>query len=158
MENCWLAKAGERVMLPFLRREIPELMEINFPLEWIFHRSVVVSVAVESAAHGREIMERLWRSRWLRGARLLILVDRETDPHDLSDVAWKLMNRVDWQRGLFVVPPEPVDARRMDWLPAGAGRLGIDATRCCAGSGSRTLRQDDAIVRKVTERWNEYGL
>jgi 4-hydroxy-3-polyprenylbenzoate decarboxylase len=158
MEDCWLAKAGERVMLPFLRREVPELAELNFPLEWIFHRAAVVSAGVENAAHGRDIMERLWRSRWLSGARLIILVDRETDPRDLSDVAWKLMNRVDWQRDLVVVPPDPADARRMEWLPAGAGRMGIDATRCCAGSGSRTLRQDDAIVRMVTERWNEYGL
>ncbi len=158
MEDCWLAKAGERVMLPFLRREMPELAELNFPLEWIFHRSAIISAAVEHADHGREIMACLWKSRWLSGARLLILVDRDTDPQDLAGVAWKLMNRVDWQRDLVVVPPDAADARRQAWLPGGAGRMGIDLTRCGDGSGRCALRQDDTIVRMVNERWNEYGL
>jgi 4-hydroxy-3-polyprenylbenzoate decarboxylase len=155
MEDCWLAKAGERVMLPFLRREIPELVEINFPLEWIFHRAAVVSAAVTGREQARDVLERLWGSRWLRGARLIVLVDRDTDPRDLSGVTWKLMNRVDWRRDLIYDGPTPADTARMGWLPCGGGRLGVDVS---SGAGTPEVVMDEAVVRQVSGRWSEYGL
>ena len=44
MEDCYMAKATERIFLPFLRLQIPELVDLNLPLEGVFHNCAIVSI------------------------------------------------------------------------------------------------------------------
>lgn len=44
MEDCFLAKATERIFLPLLQQTLPEIRDINFPLEGVFHDCVMVSI------------------------------------------------------------------------------------------------------------------
>ena len=100
MEDCYMAKAAERLMLPFTRLELPEVVEINLPLEGIFHGTAVVAIDKRHPGQGREVMAALWARGWLAGARLLVVVDGDVDVHDLSRTFWKVMNSVDWRRDL----------------------------------------------------------
>ncbi len=36
MEDCYMAKATERIFLPFLQVSLPEIIDINLPLEGVF--------------------------------------------------------------------------------------------------------------------------
>ena len=44
MEDCYLAKATERIFLPFLQMQIPEIIDINLPLEGVFHNCAMISI------------------------------------------------------------------------------------------------------------------
>lgn len=151
-EDCFMAKASERLFLPLLRRRWPAIVDINLPLEWIFHGGAIVSV--RDAGEGvRRLVEEIWASGMLGAARLVVVVDDDTDVRDLSRVAWRVMNMVDWRSDLFVAegrgtPPLP-------WLGA---RLGIDATRKERfRSVAPELGMDEATKRLIEERWREYG-
>jgi 4-hydroxy-3-polyprenylbenzoate decarboxylase len=162
MEDCWLAKAAERLMLPFIRRELPEIVDINFPLEWIFHSCAVVAIAKASAGHGREVLRLLRESRWLRHARLLVIVDADLNVQDLSRVAWKALNNVDWQRDLLSVEGPNPKIHADSPFPVCTSLLGIDATRKWPGERDgrpwpREITMDDAVVKLVDARWKEYG-
>lgn len=160
MEDCYMAKATERLMLPFTRLELPEIVAINLPLEGIFHGAAVVSIDKRSPGQARKVMEALWDKGWLSTARLLAVVDADVDAHDLSRAFWKVLNNVDWQRDL-VIAGLPGGGADRGALPFG-GRLGIDATRKLAGEGltgewPREIAMDGAVRQLVEKRWREYG-
>jgi 4-hydroxy-3-polyprenylbenzoate decarboxylase len=146
MEDCWLARAAERLLLALLRIDHSEIAEISQPLAGIFHGATVVAMQKIAAGQGRELLAALRQSPWLGKARLLVLVDAEQDPADYDGVYWRLLNNVDWQRDIVI----------------DNGRLWIDASRKLsaelAGQPQREpVRQSGEIVRLVEQRWAEYG-
>jgi 4-hydroxy-3-polyprenylbenzoate decarboxylase len=60
MEDCWMAKAWERLLLAFLKKLVPAVADIHFPLEWVFHQSAMISLEKPNPAMVREIAARLW--------------------------------------------------------------------------------------------------
>jgi len=161
MEDCHLARAAWQFLLPLLQTEVPEVVDIYFPPEWIFHASGIVSVRTAAPGAGREIIGRLWENEWLRSARLLAVVDADQDVRDLSGVAWRLINYADWQRDLQV-STFPGSQGGSDGFPWGGSRLAIDATRKKVTASDHPwpeeVRGDAAVKRLVDARWKEYGL
>jgi 4-hydroxy-3-polyprenylbenzoate decarboxylase len=137
MENCWLAKANERLLLPLLRIDFPEIVDLNFPLETAFHGCALLSVRA-AAAGGRQLLRALWQSRYFRSSRLLVLLGEEVDVQEPAQAYWQVVNRVDPQRDVIVE----------------AGRIGIDATRLGPGGRVETAAE---TKRLVARRWREYG-
>jgi 4-hydroxy-3-polyprenylbenzoate decarboxylase len=151
MEDCWLAKAAERLLLPLLRRELPEIVDIHMPLEGIFHGCAIMAMKKEGSGHPRRVLDALWRRGWLRDARLLLLVDAEIGVADLSLVTWKVVNNVVWSRDLHIVAGRTT----------GHGeRAGIDATgkRPVAHPSASEMAASPAIAQLIASRWREYGL
>ena len=153
-----MGKAMERLMLPLLRRLLPEIVEINLPLESIFHGAAVVSLRKTRAGQGREVIQQLWERGWLSSSRLLIVVDADVDPHDLSLAGWWTLNHADWQQDLVIAGEQA--AGRSAYGDFG-GRLGIDATRKTpserAGRPAEEVAPDRSVQETVTRRWREYG-
>lgn len=137
-ENFWLGKASERLLLPLLRLEVPEVAELHFLPEGIFHGAALL--AVEGSADGRDLLARLWQSSLLRRSRLLVLFDAGDDLQDGSRALWRLLNQADPQRDLLPAP----------------GRLGIDARRRRLPGGRVAVAADTREL--VRRRWADYGI
>jgi 4-hydroxy-3-polyprenylbenzoate decarboxylase len=160
MEDCHMAKAAERLMLPFTRLELPEVVDINLPPGGIFHGAAIVSIEKRVPGQGRRVMERLWAKGWLSASRLLVMVDEDVDVRDFSRVFWKVLNSADWTRDLAVTDITGGTDGPEDRLPFG-GRLGIDATRKLPEEGvaawPREVAMDAGVRELVAGRWREYG-
>jgi 4-hydroxy-3-polyprenylbenzoate decarboxylase len=151
MEDCYMAKATERVLLPMIRLELPEITDINLPLVGIFHGCAMVALDKSHPGHPREVIEALWSRGWFADSRLLVVVDADMDVHDLSLIAWKIVNIVDWRKDLVV------SAADRETVPL--GRLALDATRKVNEAEDRREIGRDPDVRDLVERrWREYGL
>jgi 4-hydroxy-3-polyprenylbenzoate decarboxylase len=137
MEDCWLAKASERLFLPLLRLDFPEIADIHLPLETIFHGCALM--AVQKGTPGRELLRRLWREGFLKSSRLLVLLDEEVDIRDLSAAWWHAVNRVDPSRDVII----------------DGARIGIDATALDPGP---LVGPDEATRELIARRWGEYGI
>jgi 4-hydroxy-3-polyprenylbenzoate decarboxylase len=162
MEDCRLAKAAERLILPFIRLELPEIVDINLPIQWIFNNSAVVSINKARPGHACEVIRNLRIGGWLRNARVLVIVDSDIDVQDLSLVAWRVVNLVDWQRDLVIGGPADELVIAETALPGSDTFLGIDATRKWPEERSgrqwpREIEMDEAVKRLVDMRWHEYG-
>lgn len=60
MEDCYIAKATERIFLPLIQKQIPEIVDMNLPVEGVFHNIAIVSVDKRYPGHARRVMYALW--------------------------------------------------------------------------------------------------
>ncbi len=142
MEDCWMAQAWERLLLAFLKRIEPSVTDINFPFEWVFHQSAIISLENPQPGMVRNISTRLWALPWFAAARVLLFVTADGEKNGLAQGAWKAVNVT-----------EAGDDIMHD---SATGRIAIDAT------GSRMHREEvktsSGCAALVSQRWKEYGL
>lgn len=162
MEDCYMGKATERIFLPLLKIQHPEIIDINFPLEGVFHNCAIVSIKKRYPGHAKKIMYSLWGMGQMMYTKLIIVVDENISPQDISTVAWKVFNNVDPKRDI-VFTEGPLDALDHASNLAHYGyRMGIDATKKYPNEGHTRewpddIEMPDYIREMVTRRWKEYG-
>lgn len=163
MEDCYLGKATERIFLPLLKIQCPEIIDMNFPLEGVFHNCVIVSIKKRYPGHAKKVMHSLWGMGQAMYTKLIIVVDEQVDPHDISTVMWKVFNNIDAARDVVIVDG-PLDALdHASPLPHYGHKMGIDATKKWASEGHlrewpNDIEMSEVIKEKVSRRWEEYGL
>ena len=54
MEDCYLGKATERIFLPLVKSQLPEIVDMNLPVEGIFHNLAFVSIKKRYPDAGQE--------------------------------------------------------------------------------------------------------
>ncbi|WP_028842267.1 menaquinone biosynthesis decarboxylase [Thermodesulfovibrio yellowstonii] len=162
MEDCYMGKATERIFLPLLRMQFPEIRDMNLPMEGVFHNAAIISIKKQYPGHGKKIIHGLWGMGQMMFSKLIIIVDDDVDVQDLSTTAWKVLNNVDWRRDI-IISEGPVD--ELDHsasFPRFGGKMGIDATRKTREEGMmrdwpEEITQAEEIKQLVTKRWHEYG-
>lgn len=163
MEDCFIGKATERIFLPLVKIQLPEIVEMNFPLEGVFHNCVIVSIKKRYPLHAKKVMHALWGMGQMMYTKMIIIVDESVDPHDLSTVAWKVFNNIDAARDVVIVDG-PLDALDHASPTAHYGhKMGIDATKKWSTEGHTRewpadIAMDEATKKMVDKRWHEYGI
>lgn len=128
MEDCYMAKATERIFLPMLRMIIPELVDINLPLEGVFHNCAIVSVRTNYPGAAAKTMNSIWGMGQMMYTKLIVVVDATVDVQDIKQVRDAILAHVDADTNL-IISEGPLDALDHSSNEALYGnRLGIDAT------------------------------
>ncbi len=95
MEDCYLAKATERLFLPLLQGAFPEIKDYWLPWEGVFHNIVVVSIDKQYPLHAQKVMSGLWGQGQMSFCKAIVVVDQDVDPKDPKQVMAQLLNRLD---------------------------------------------------------------
>jgi len=162
-EDVYLGKASERIFLPMIRKTLPEIVDMHFPAEGIFHNIVLVSIDKRYPGHARKIMNAVWGMGQMMFTKFVVVVDEHVDVHDYSEVTWRVFNNVDPERDTVIMRgPLDVLDHSSPFARYGA-KMGIDATKTWPDEGHgrewpEELAMDPAVVRRVDERWREFGL
>jgi len=163
MEDCYMAKATERIFLPMIKFILPELKDINLPMEGVFHNCALVSIEKKYSGQAKKVINALWGMMQMASTKCIAVFDDDIDLSDYSTVVWKLLNNVDPERDL-VISNGPLDAldHSAPYQNFG-GKIGIDATRKTREEGMgrewpEEIKMSDDIVELVNKRWKEYGL
>jgi 4-hydroxy-3-polyprenylbenzoate decarboxylase len=163
MEDAYLGKATERLFLPLLRLVQPEIVDMDLPIEGVFHDCAIISIRKTYPGQARKIMSAVWGMGQMMFTKFVVVVDEHVDVHDYSEVTWRVFNNVDPRRDCLVVdgPLDVLD--HSSPLARFGAKMGIDATKTWPEEGHGRewpdeLTQDASVVRRVTERWAEFGL
>ena len=89
-EDAWLGKATERLFLPLLQMTFPEIVDMNLPIEGVFHNLCIVSIKKEYPHHARKICHSLWGMGQMMFAKCIVVVDDDVNVQDVREVAWRL--------------------------------------------------------------------
>jgi 4-hydroxy-3-polyprenylbenzoate decarboxylase len=95
MEDCYLAKATERLCLPLLQTVMPEVIDYWLPWEGVFHNIVIVSIDKEYPGHAQKIMSGLWGQGQMSFCKMIAVVDRDVRPKDTHTLIDLLLNQLD---------------------------------------------------------------
>ena len=163
MEDAWMGKAVERIFLPMMRLTIPELVDINLPVEGVFHNLMIVSIRKSYPGQARKVMNAIWSLGQAMFTKVIVVVDEDVNVQDLREVVLKALNHIDPERDLqFTLGP--VDSLdHASRLPDYGSKMGIDATRKWASEGfSRPwpdeIVMDDTTKMIVDKKWIELGI
>jgi 4-hydroxy-3-polyprenylbenzoate decarboxylase len=164
MEDAWLGKATERIFLPILQAMLPEVVDMNLPVEGGFHNLAIVSIRKSYPGQAKKVMNALWGlGHMMMLTRVLIVVDADVDVQDARAVAWFVLNNLAPERDVVTMPGPVDDLDHGSYSVAYGTKIGIDATRKDASEGYTRewppdMIMDDATRSLVSERWKAYGL
>ncbi len=128
MEDCYMAKATERIFLPILKMQIPELIDLNLPIEGVFHNCAIVSIHNKYPGCSRKVMNAIWGMGQMMYTKLIVVVDETVNVQNLGQVLEAVLNHVDGEKDFFF-SEGPLDALDHSSNEALYGtRVGIDAT------------------------------
>jgi 4-hydroxy-3-polyprenylbenzoate decarboxylase len=159
MEDFYLGMASERIFLPVIRKTVPEIVDMHFPAEGIFHNLVILSIDKRYPGHARKIMHACWGLGQLMFSKTIVVVDKDVNVHDLREVAWIVGTHMDPVRDVQMTKGPVDDLDDAAELPAYGGKMGIDATRKWASEGyTRTwpsrIETTEAAGRRAAEIWS----
>lgn len=163
MEDCYLAKATERLFLPLLQAVLPEIKDYWLPWEGVFHNITVVALEKEYPGHARKVMSALWGQGQMSFCKALVMVDAALDLHRPRKILETVLNTVDLERDLYITEGvlDVLDHSAPE--PLFGGKVGLDATARLASEPQRPHRSrpsswptDEQILRdvqRVSERF-----
>jgi 4-hydroxy-3-polyprenylbenzoate decarboxylase len=151
MEDGWMGKAVERIFLPLMKLTIPELVDINLPIEGVFHNLMIVSIRKSYPGQARKVMNAIWSLGQAMFTKCILVVDEDVNVQDLGEVTLKVLNHIDPERDIqFTLGP--VDSLdHASRLPNYGSKMGIDATRKWASEGFSRPWPDEILMDAKTK-------
>ncbi|MBI3679038.1 MAG: menaquinone biosynthesis decarboxylase [Acidobacteria bacterium] len=163
MEDFYMGKAIERIFLPLMRLQLPEVRDISMPAEGIFHNLILVSIRKSYPGQARKVMHAIWGLGQAMFSKCIVVVDEDVDVQNVREVAWKALNNIDPERDIqFVLGPiDSLD--HSSRLPNFGSKMGLDATRKWPEEGFTrpwpgVIRMTSEVERRVDELWKKAGL
>ncbi|HZK43681.1 MAG TPA: menaquinone biosynthesis decarboxylase [Syntrophomonadaceae bacterium] len=161
-EDCYMAYATERIFLPLIQFQLPEVVDLHLPQEGVFHNCVIVSIKKSFPGHAHKIMTSLWGMGQMMFSKFVVVVDEDVDVQNVSEVMWKVFNNVDPRRDTMIVdgPLEVLDHSAP--MPLFGSKMGFDATKKWKSEGHprewpNEIVMSQEVKKMVDEKWNEYG-
>ncbi len=163
MEDCFLGKATERIFLPLVKSQLPEIVDMNLPVEGIFHNLAFVSIRKRYPMHAQKVINALWGLGQMMLTKVIVVFDEDVDVQNLSEVLWRLGSNIDPRRDI-TFSQGPVDV--LDHAAPQAlygSKMGIDATKKIAGENHHREWPEDIImspevVEKIDGIWGKLGI
>ena len=100
-EDFYLGKATERIFLPLMRTQLPEIIDMNMPAEGVFHNLVIISIEKRFPMQARRLMSALWGMGQMSFVKTIVVFDHTVDIQDTSTLLDKLFNQIDFTHDLF---------------------------------------------------------
>jgi 4-hydroxy-3-polyprenylbenzoate decarboxylase len=163
MEDFYMGKAIERIFLPLMRLQLPEIRDVCMPAEGIFHNLILVAIRKSYPGQARKVMHAIWGLGQAMFSKCIVVVDEDVDVQNVSEVAWKALNNIDPERDIqFVMGP--VDSLdHSSRLPNYGSKMGVDATKKWPGEGFTrpwpdVIKMSDDVRLRVDQLWKKAGL
>lgn len=162
-EDFFMGHAIERIFLPVMKMQYPEIVDVAMPAEGIFQNLMIVAIRKSYPGHARKIMNAIWSLGQAMFTKVIVVVDHDVDIQNPREVVWKTLCAIDPQRDIeFVLGP--VDTlEHASRLQDFGSKMGIDATRKWQSEGFARpwpdeIRMDAATKSRVDALWQSLGL
>ena len=163
MEDGWLGKATERLFLPLLRLTLPEVADLNLPIEGIFHNIALISIRKRYPGHAFKVMHALWGLGQAMFTKMIFVFDHEVNVQDVKECLWRLGNNIDPERDMCLVRG-PIDVLDHSSRAMGFGsKIGFDCTRKLPAEGfdrewPDVIEMSPEIKTRVDKLWSTLGI
>ena len=154
MEDCYLAKATERMFLPLLQTAFPEIIDYWLPWEGVFHNIVVVSIDKEFAGHAQKVMHGLWGQGQMSFCKAILIVDRDVDLKNPQAIMQRLLDKFDCSADITLTRGVLDVLDHSSATPNFGSKIGIDLTARFPGEPPRHPSADPRHDRLFEDQLN----
>ena len=135
-EDAWLGKATERIFLaPIKMTMVPEIIDMEMPVEGVFHNLVITKINKEYAGQGQKVMNAMWGAGQMMFNKILVLTG---SPDTLKKDDVKLSDYKSLAKEVFSNMNPATDIYfsqgPMDVLDHSCSKLGFGGKMCLDGT------------------------
>jgi len=128
-EDAWLGKATERIFLaPMKMTMVPEIVDMDMPVEGVFHNLVIAQIKKEYAGQGQKVMNAMWGAGQMMFNKILVIADEGVKISAYEDLAKYVF------RNLNPVTDVYFSQGPMDVLDHSCSKLGFGGKMCIDGT------------------------
>ncbi len=102
-EDFYMGHAVERIFLPVMKMQYPEIVDVAMPAEGIFHNLMIVAIRKSYPGHARKIMNAIWSLGQAMFTKVVVVVDHDVNVQDFREVVWKALCAIDPERDVQFV-------------------------------------------------------
>jgi 4-hydroxy-3-polyprenylbenzoate decarboxylase len=142
-EDAWLGKATERIFLaPIKMTLIPEILDMDMPVEGVFHNLVIAKIQKDYAGQGQKVMNAMWGAGQMMFNKILVLTSANPneEPFKINDYL-KLAQVV--FKNLNPATDIYFSQGPMDVLDHSCSKLGFGGKMCIDGTSKYEEEMDD---------------
>lgn len=162
-EDKYLGWATERIFLPLIKFNLPEVVDYHLPAEGVFHNFCFVSIRKRFPGHAYKVAYALLGLGLMSLEKHVIVFDDWVNVHDLGEVLWAWGNNVDPARDVQILKG-PIDVLDHATNEVGfGGKMIVDATTKWKEEGYRrewpeVVRMEEGVKRKIDQIWERLGI
>ena len=146
-EDAWLGKATERIFLaPIKMTMVPEIVDMDMPVEGVFHNLVITQIRKEYAGQGQKVMNAMWGAGQMMFNKILVLADEGVKIQDYESLAKYIFENLDPQSDIYF------SQGPMDVLDHSCSKLGFGGKMCIDGT-----RKFDEEIRDHRQSASTYA-
>jgi 4-hydroxy-3-polyprenylbenzoate decarboxylase len=128
-EDAWLGKATERIFLaPIKMTVVPEIVNMDMPIEGVFHNLATVQIKKEYAGQGQKVMNAMWGAGQMMFNKILVLADEGTSISDYEKLAKYVFANLNPATDIYF------SQGPMDVLDHSCSKLGFGGKMCIDGT------------------------
>ncbi len=160
-EDAWLGKATERIFLaPIKMTMVPEIMDMDMPVEGVFHNLVITKIKKEYAGQGQKVMNAMWGAGQMMFNKILVLADEGVQIQDYEALSRYVFKNLNPATDIYF------STGPMDVLDHSCSKLGFGGKMCIDGTSKFEEERDDnftdlnvqpkpGAITKALEKFNE---
>lgn len=150
-EDAWLGKATERIFLaPIKMTLVPEIVDMDMPVEGVFHNLVIAQIRKEYAGQGQKVMNAMWGAGQMMFNKILVIADEQTTITDYKRLAQDVFRNLNPATDIsFSQGPMDVLDHSCSKLGFG-GKMCIDGTTKAAEETDTTYQSDASAYKNLT--------
>jgi len=139
-EDAWLGKATERIFLaPIKMTMVPEILDMDMPVEGVFHNLVIAKIRKEYAGQGQKVMNAMWGAGQMMFNKILVIVSEDAEKiSDYKKLAQTVFKNLDPATDIYF------SQGPMDVLDHSCSKLGFGGKMCIDGTHKFGEEVDDA--------------
>lgn len=128
-EDAWLGKATERIFLaPIKMTLVPEIVDMDMPVEGVFHNLVIAQIKKEYAGQGQKVMNAMWGAGQMMFNKILVLADETANIREYGELAKTVFSELNPATDIYF------SQGPMDVLDHSCSRLGFGGKMCIDGT------------------------
>jgi 4-hydroxy-3-polyprenylbenzoate decarboxylase len=148
-EDAWLGKATERIFLaPIKMTMVPEIIDMDMPVEGVFHNLVITKIKKEYAGQGQKVMNAMWGAGQMMFNKILVIADEGVRIQNYLELAQYVFKNLNPATDIYF------STGPMDVLDHSCSKLGFGGKMCIDGTAKFEEEVDDSYGLSVMS----YGL
>ncbi len=162
-EDAWLGKATERIFLaPIKMTMVPEIIDMDMPVEGVFHNLVITKIKKDYAGQGQKVMNAMWGAGQMMFNKILVLTASPNLPPSgrdrlseggASEDSFKINDYLRLAQDVFKNLNPATDiyfsTGPMDVLDHSCSKLGFGGKMCIDGTFKFDEEKDDGYESGV---------